>query len=165
MEKYSNSIAYLRALGLADELDSFVGRKRIQKIIYLLKQFGADLRFGYGWYIHGPYSPELTRTLFNPPEDALEPERELGKSELEITNRMRNFLAEDFYSVNDLELIVSLIYLIKHGPEKGFDTKSKIISYLNKQKPQFSIEEIDIAWDKIDKSKIWDESFRKIECN
>jgi ribonuclease J len=36
--------------------------------------------------------------------------RDLTRTELQIANRMRNFLAEDFYSVDSLELTVSLMH-------------------------------------------------------
>jgi len=162
MTKYSDAMAFLRALGLADDLNSFTSRKRIQKLIYMLKQFRADLKFGYAWYVHGPYSPELTRTLFNPSNVDLASKRDLTKTELQIVNRMRNFLAESLYSVDSLELIVSLIYVIKHGPEEGYNTKQKIIEYLQSQKPQFSAEEIEVAWHKIEKSEIWKNFLTKL---
>jgi len=162
MTKYSDVMAYLRALGFADDLNSLTGRKRIQKIVYLLKQFGADLRFGYTWYVHGPYSPELTRTLFNPTNADLETKHQLTKVELQVANHMRNFLAEDLYSVDSLELMVSLIYLIKHAPKEGYDTRQKIIGYLQDRKPQFSAEEIEAVWRKIAKSEIWNSYLRKL---
>jgi len=162
MTKYSDAVAFLRVLGLADDLNSFTNRKRIQKIVYMLKQFGADLKFGYVWYLHGPYSPELTRTLFNPTNADLESERDLTKTELQITNQMRNFLAKDLYSVDSLELIVSLIYLIKHGPKEGYNTKQKITQYLQAQKPQFSTKEIETAWYRIEESEIWTNFLTKL---
>jgi hypothetical protein len=64
-------------------------------------------------------------------------------------------LAADFYSVDSLELIVSLIYLIKHGPEEGYNTKPKIIRYLRSQKSQFSAEDVEIAWQKIKEAQLW----------
>jgi hypothetical protein len=66
--------------------------------------------FRHHWYIHRPYSPPLTRELFNPSE---------GKEK-----QPRNL-----YSVDALELIVSLAYLLKGGPEFGPDTKTKIFAY------------------------------------
>ena len=157
-------MVFLRALGLAEELNSFTSRKRIQKIVYLLKQFGADLRFGYSWYVHGPYSPELTRTLFNPSAEDIESKRKLTKVELQSVNALRNFLGEDFYSVDSIELIVSLVYLIKHAQDEGYNTKEKIIAYLGSQKPQFSEDQIEAAWRKIKKSKIWKSYLAKLRA-
>jgi uncharacterized protein YwgA len=155
MSKFSDAMAFLQALGLGRDMDSFTSRKRTQKIVYLLKQFGADLKFGYTWYLHGPYSPELTRILFNPTDDDLKLKRELTRAELDAVNRMRNFLADDLYSVDSLELIVSLIYLIKHAPELGYDTRAKIVRFLREQKPQFLGDEIEACWEKLEHAKVW----------
>lgn len=154
--KFPKAAVYLRALGLgASDVDSFTGRKRIQKVFYLLKQFGADLPFGYTWYLHGPYSPELTSTLFSGTDQSLASDIQIDKSVLQNVNNLRNFLADDFYSVDALELIVSLIYLIKHGPKQGYDTKQEIIQFLMMKKPQFSREEVEKAWNKIVELGLW----------
>jgi hypothetical protein len=53
---------FARSLGVEfDDLDQFEGRKKFQKLIYLLQQppFGKDLGYRYNLYIHGPYSPDL----------------------------------------------------------------------------------------------------------
>jgi len=161
VSKISDAMAFLEALGLSDELESFTGRKRVQKIFYLLKQFGADLKFGYTWYLHGPYSPELTRALLDSPDTGT-PQRSLTKEELESVNSMRNFMADDFYSVDKLELIVSLIYLIKYAPEQGYDSKKKIFDFIREQKPQFSKNDVETAWRKVERSKIWDDYLDKL---
>jgi len=160
---YSDVMAFLTNLGLGDGLDSFPDRIRIQKVVYLLKQFGADLNFGYTWYIRGPYSPSLTRTLFNPTEGDISTERELSSEELKIVNEVRNFLGGDFYSFEGMELIASLVYLIKHGPSKGLSSRAKISRFLNEQKPQYSSIQIDQAWDKIAKSKKWNAFLARLE--
>ncbi len=52
------------ALGL-EPVDSFITRKKVQKLIYLLREFGFPglAEYRYAWYIHGPYSPLLTRDI------------------------------------------------------------------------------------------------------
>lgn len=35
-----------------------------KKTIYLLQSFGLNLGYKFSWYIHGPYSPELTKDAF-----------------------------------------------------------------------------------------------------
>jgi uncharacterized protein YwgA len=162
--KLAKAAVYLRALGLSTEgLDSFTERKRIQKMFYLLKQFGADLPFGYTWYLHGPYSPELTRTLFSDPDQRITNDQQMDKSVLQSVNDLRNFLADDFYSVDALELIVSLVYLIKHGPEEEYDTKQSIVQFLMTKKPQFSREEVDRAWNKIVELGLWKTYISKLK--
>lgn len=104
----------------------------------------------------------VVHTLLNPTKVDSESKRELTKVELRIVNRTRNFLARDFYSVDALELIVSLAYLIKHAPDKGYDTKQNIIQFLRTQKPQFSETEIEVAWNKIEKSGIWRKFLKRL---
>jgi hypothetical protein len=162
MSKYSDVMAFLNVLGLSDKLNSFTGRKRIQKSVYLLQQLGAGLHFSYTWYVHGPYSPDLTRTVFNPQLD--EPIRALNKNELRIVNTARNFLAQDFYSADSLELIVSLIYVIKIGPKLGYDNKQKIINYLRLEKPQFSVPRIESAFLRIEQSGLWKDNLAKLKA-
>src|SRR5437879_35030 len=154
-------MVYLHALGIDGNLDSFSNRKRIQKMVYLLRRFGADLKFGYSWYLHGPYSPALTRVLFDT-EGESDQTRELSREEFQIINGVRNFLVEDLYSVNTLELIVSLLYLIRYGPREGYDTKGKIVKFMKEQKPYFTAEEIESAWNKIGKSNRWVSDLAKI---
>lgn len=45
-------------------MDSFEDRLVLQKRIYLLQVFGIYLGYKFAWYIHGPYSPNLTRDGF-----------------------------------------------------------------------------------------------------
>lgn len=132
-------------------------------MFYLLKQFGADLPFGYTWYLHGPYSPELTRTLFSEPDYNITSDLQLDKSVLQNVNDLRIFLADDFYSVDALELIVSLVYLIKHGPKEGYDTKQSIVQFLMTKKPQFSREEVERAWNRILESGVWKSYVSKLK--
>jgi|GEM_PF-3318332 hypothetical protein len=61
---------------------------------------------------------------------------------------MRNFLGEDLYSADTMELLVSLIFLMRYGPPE-YDNKQKIIVFLHGAKPQFSHEQIEAAWNKI----------------
>jgi hypothetical protein len=103
----------------------------------------------------------LTRTIFNPQEDTTA--RELSKNELEIVNIARNFLASDFYSADSLELIVSLVYLVKNGPGQGFDNKQTIVDYLHSKKPQFSVARIESAWEKIEHSGLWKGDLGKLK--
>jgi uncharacterized protein YwgA len=162
VSRYAEVMAYLRNLGLEEGRESFSDRIRIQKVVYMLKQFGADLKFGYTWYKHGPYSPSLTHTLYNPDDQDLRSRRELTAAELRVVNETRNFLGSDFYSADSMELIASLIYLIKHGPNSGLDSRSKIVSVLRQQKPQYSTEQVDAAWDKIAKAKKWNVFLSKL---
>lgn len=64
-ERFLKFLLYLDALGTPFE-DTFTWRKKAAKILYLLKQFGATglEEYRFAWYIHGPYSPQLTRDFY-----------------------------------------------------------------------------------------------------
>lgn len=162
MTKFADTNVFIDALQLRDDLDTFTGRKRIQKTIYLLKQFGADLKFGYTWYWHGPYSPELTKTLLEPSREDLDSQRSITKSELDVVNRLRNFLGSDLYSVDSLELVVSLVYLIKRGRSHGYDSRQKIIDFVHEKKPRFALSEIEDSWKRIETSGVWSEYIERL---
>ncbi len=46
------------------DISAFKGRLILQKTVYLLQSFGLNLEYKFSWYIHGPYSPDLTRDAF-----------------------------------------------------------------------------------------------------
>lgn len=153
MANYKETISFLEQLGLSRaDLQTFTGRMKIQKIVYLMKCFGIDLHYGYNWHWHGPYSPQLTHTMFSADVGELTGRKDLTKDELERLNKMRNFLGADLFSVSSLELVGSLLYLIKHGREMGLENKRQLLSFLREKKPQFSTAEIEAAWNKIERS-------------
>ena len=162
MSKYTDVMSYLKSLGLTS-LDTFEGRVSIQKIVYILRQFGAELPFGYTWYAHGPYSPDLTKTLFNPAPGEEGSTKEPTKHQLAIMNDVRTFLGSDFYSVDSLELIASLIFLINHAQEQGLTSKAIVNEFLWKKKPQFSNTEIEAAWKRIKASGRWNERIAALQ--
>lgn len=45
-------------------MDTFEDRLILQKRIYLLQALGLFLGYRFNWYVHGPYSPDLTREAF-----------------------------------------------------------------------------------------------------
>ena len=51
-------------LGLKFKIDTFTDRLIMQKAIYLAQAKGVNLGYFYQWYLHGPYSPSLTRDEF-----------------------------------------------------------------------------------------------------
>jgi hypothetical protein len=162
MTSYDEVAVYLKNLGMDTNLGTFAERVRVQKVVYMLKQFGADLGFGFTWYLRGPYSPSLTKTLFNPTGEDAQPLKQLNTKELKVVNEMRNFLGSDFYSAERMELMASLVYLIKHGPENDLQTKAKIIRFLREEKPQYSLDEIEQVWQRISAAGIWDSELSQL---
>ena len=42
----------------------FKQRLIAQKTAYFLKLFGIPIEYSFSWYLHGPYSPNLTRDIY-----------------------------------------------------------------------------------------------------
>ena len=54
----------LQQLDIEPDTSSFPKRKELQKVVYLGQRVGVDLNYRYGWYVYGPYSPELTKDYY-----------------------------------------------------------------------------------------------------
>ena len=55
----------LDELGVDHGIRELEDRKSIQKGIYMGQVVGADLAYNYGWYVKGPYSPQLARDYYD----------------------------------------------------------------------------------------------------
>lgn len=55
---------FLDALGIPPKISTLNDRKKVQKAVYIGQKAGVDLGYSYGWYLLGPYSPELTQDYF-----------------------------------------------------------------------------------------------------
>ena len=145
MNENGRLFACLKMVGMSPRMETFSERKRIQKIVYILdKIFHLNFGYSYNWYLYGPYSPELTRIIF----DVIEKEREdiakpveLSPEDKDKIRRLKLFINDDIESTDTLELLVSLHYLLDCWP----DTDSKVedaVNFLKSKKPYFSDEEI-----------------------
>jgi len=52
------------SLKLPFQIGTFEDRLIMQKAVYLAQAAGVNLGYYYHWYLHGPYSPSLTRDEF-----------------------------------------------------------------------------------------------------
>ena len=119
-------LATFSALELEINVQTFETRFFVQKNGYFLQEFGANLEYAFGMYIHGPYSSALARDAYTLQD--LEYEREEIKSVSVNTNaceRMRAFMenVNQLVSSNKdrqywLELLASLHFLCKYGYPK-----------------------------------------------
>jgi uncharacterized protein YwgA len=73
---------FLEELGVLSDIDTVDERKRIQKSIYLGQVAGVDLGYHFGWYLKGPYSPELTKDYYDLDEALIDGDLEYQKKEL-----------------------------------------------------------------------------------
>jgi hypothetical protein len=99
------------------EMDDFNNRLKYQKLIYLAQNTGINIGYGYSWYVRGPYSPFLTRTLFNIKENPTlfdKGDSIKFKHEDEIVKRLERLnevLGSNFDDPKYLEVMASLHYL------------------------------------------------------
>jgi len=132
----------LDTLGIPNKVESFNQRKKIQKLIYLLKAWGVNLGYHYGWYLYGPYSPSLARDYFE-----LETLTNLGekfegqklpeKIEQKITKLKTIINKPDGVELDEADWfeLLSSIHFLKYISR--YD-KNKMEEFLNKEKPRIS---------------------------
>jgi uncharacterized protein YwgA len=73
---------FLEELGVPSNIDTVDERKRVQKSIYLGQIAGVDLGYHFGWYLKGPYSPELTKDYYDLDEAITDGDQEYLKKDL-----------------------------------------------------------------------------------
>lgn len=126
-------------------LDSLSNRILLQKKFYLLQRSGINLGFQYNWYVHGPYSPDLTSAAYECMSEGKEAfqDFQLHGDVTKIIDKINNLI--NLKSSNKIdetswyELLASYIYLRK---ENDVETaKNKLVS----AKPKFSLEDANEA--------------------
>jgi uncharacterized protein YwgA len=152
MSRRSRLFASLRALGINPKMDTFAERKKVQKLTYLLdKVFDMNFKFSYNWYLHGPYSPEVTTTLFDVIERGQivrSDPKVLLAEDLRKIDQLKSFLGDDLDSNDKLELLVSLHFLMQYLKDPNI-TQEDVVAFLKTKKPYFTDEEIFEAIDQL----------------
>jgi uncharacterized protein YwgA len=148
MNQLSRLFASLCVLGISPTMTTFSERKRVQKLVYLLdKVFDMRFEFSYSWYLHGPYSPEVTKIVFDVIEGrqtvSADP-KILSCEDLKKIDHLKTFLGDDLSLTDQLELLVSLHFLVDHTKRLGLK-KEEAISFLKSKKPYFTDQEINEA--------------------
>ena len=119
-------------------IDEFDDRLRLQKLGYLAQEMGASGGFMFWWYIRGPYSPSLTRLLYDANDiGKLGNQYELTPNEHMIIKKMERLLGRDnLANPRLLELYASAWYLL---PSKEMTEKdvSRVVAVLREKKPDF----------------------------
>lgn len=160
MSEYVKLEAYFDALKLPLNANTLSDRLRIQKIVYMLEELGAQIGFKFIWYIHGPYSPELTKVYYNPLTEGTKEKIQINEDAI---RKLKRLIGDDVERVDMLELIASLIVLIKYGRNSGINSRKKIYEFIYARKPHFSDEDIDYCWNKLKVSGLFEHYFETIE--
>ncbi len=123
----------LDRLNISSDISTLEDRKRVQKAVYLGQKAGVDLGYQYGWYIMGPYSPELTQDYFILGSDISKGDISYKEYVLidELNQRLdaiKELLLPPsnvpLQQADWLELLASIVYLLDYQNLK--DSRSKI---------------------------------------
>jgi uncharacterized protein YwgA len=107
-------------LGTEASVYTFDSRIKLQKLVYLSDSFGIPLGFNFTWYVYGPYSPQLTKIMFDKETGDSNEINKISKVE-KVISKLKEFLGDDIHSGDKLELIASLHYICtfyKNNPNK-----------------------------------------------
>ena len=119
-------------------LGTFQDRIKLQKIVYLTEHaFGINLGLSFDWYIHGPYSPDLTKIMFEKEPGIT---MKLTESKINELKKFKEFFRTHTTS-NSLELLGSLHYFLSVVKGKNH-SKEKTIEQFLELKPKFTNKEV-----------------------
>ena len=118
--------------------------------MYLAQDIGLPLGYGFGWYIHGPYSPDLTSVAYQVVPEGID-----SIGHVELTPRYKGMIdkvnkleysshhKQIMGNVQWYELLASIAYMFRAGNE----TKDAVARAVNDAKPHFSEELVKEAYD------------------
>lgn len=134
---------HCNSINTADE------RAILQRKVFLAQELGLPLGYGYGWYIHTPYSSDLSTIAYQViPEGFKHIEgvafkkkysdivKRVNDLEAYVTSKNINLKTVQWY-----ELIACITYWIKLGIKK----KEDIIEKIKTIKPQFTVRQAELA--------------------
>lgn len=152
MESERRTIRVLTELSQFN-LEEFDDRLRFQKLVFIAKKMGHNLGYTFNWYARGPYSPSLTRVVFNAQDQNAftRDTSDLNVSESRIIDDLREFLGDEIENPKSLELIASVWYFLKDRTYTAAE-RDRIIEIIIQKKPHFTYDEVREVFDRIQKN-------------
>ena len=142
-------------LKLPFRIDTFEDRLILQKAVYLAQAGGVNLGYYYHWYLHGPYSPSLTRDEYAIATDisvGLDESKgwKLDDSSSQRLEEIRSIFTEPERGrlAKRLELFASVHFLIEQKQVSRVDT-SRITATLKRFNKDFSEEDVKKALEEL----------------
>ncbi|GAE92553.1 hypothetical protein JCM21714_1560 [Gracilibacillus boraciitolerans JCM 21714] len=146
--------------------DGIVGRKKLQKIIYILKKLGLPFEEKYTFYFYGPYSEELSLqieelTNLGFVSEVKEKKSNYYQYRYQVTDQGQEFLEHSLAEVplvesvvrdmkeqssRFLELVATMLYF-DHLPKE--EVEQKVLEV--KKKSNYTTEDMEEAWNFIGK--------------
>ena len=142
-------------LKLPFKTDYFTDRLIMQKAVYLAQAAGVNLGYFYQWYLHGPYSPSLTRDEFAVAMDisaGLDESEgwKLDESSLQRLEGIRAIFSEPERDklARKLELLASVHFLLDRKHVSKVDT-NRITATLERFNKDFSEQNVKKALEEL----------------
>ncbi|NLW92587.1 MAG: hypothetical protein GXY34_13440 [Syntrophomonadaceae bacterium] len=151
MKKESIGTALALRYLKCDSIDSLDQRILLQKKLYLAQACGANFGHRFHWYIHGPYSKDLTNVAYEvipQADEELDGYKLRGNITqiLDNINRLSTIKPDTLTESSWYELIASLVYLREDYGIEGLKNKRDVITKLKVSKPWYEKNEIEMAW-------------------
>jgi len=141
----------VNGLNLPFQINTFEDRLILQKALYLAQVAGVNLGYYYYWYLHGPYSPSLTRDEyaigFEISQDIDDSEGwKLDDESSERLKKLQNLIPKSDRPElrRKLELLASVHFLINRRQVRQNDAR-EIAETLKRFNKDFSEEEVQKA--------------------
>ena len=138
----------VEGLKLPFQINTFEDRLILQKAMYLAQAAGVNLGYYYHWYLHGPYSPSLTRDEyaigFELSQDINDSEGWKLDNESQVRlKKLQNLIPKGNRPEvrNKLELLASVHFLINRRQVRQNDAR-EIAATLERFKKDFSEKEV-----------------------
>jgi len=142
-------------LKLPFKIDIFEDRLILQKAVYLAQAAGVNLGYYYHWYLHGPYSPSLTRdeyAIYSDISVGLNESKgwKLDDSSSRRLKEIRNIFTESKRDklAKKLELLASAHFLINTRQVSG-NSAEQITATLRRFDKPFSEKEVQNALEEL----------------
>ncbi|RPF54064.1 YwgA family protein [Aquisalibacillus elongatus] len=159
---------HAKLMSFFEQADEVVGRKRLQKMVYILKKSGFNFSERYSFHFYGPYSEELStriEELCNLGFLVEEREKEKGYYQYRytLTDHGTSFLTDSNVETPDmsglidrmndqsskfLELVSTMLFFDNFSKE---EVEEKVFTVKSKQ--NYSQQDLDDAWAFIDELK------------
>ncbi|MDV2583001.1 YwgA family protein [Alkalibacillus haloalkaliphilus] len=148
---------HARLMAFFEQAQEVVGRKRLQKMVYILKKCGFDFSERYSFHFYGPYSEELSTRIeelcnLGFLDEAKEKEKGYYQYRYHLTDRGAGFLSEsgvttpsmdaviqkmDEQSSKFLELVSTMLYFDNSSKEEIEDKVRTVKSQQNYTEADF----------------------------
>ncbi len=169
MNRLERVLGYLRELNFKPDLNKFVDKLIIQKVVCLLELMGSNIGYKntFSLYVRGPYSPTLTKELYANKNLIKKFVLKLKLSKKEKTQISKLYELSDHLNPDILEIMSTYAYLIKQGENekdairdlkrlKSFYSESKLMIGVSKTKELFLESNSDEIENMISEFKQWE---------